>query len=96
MDPRAHLYDGDLHRLRAQRTRSVADRDELARKALASYERCASLDPGIAEVPRQLGLLYYQQGQLERAREAFTRYLALASDAADAARVKEYLAALSR
>ncbi len=95
-DPLAHLYYGDLHRLRAQRTRSVADRDELARKARASYERCASLDPGIVEVPRQLGLLYYQQGQSERAREAFTRYIALAPDAPDAPRVKEYVAALTR
>ena len=69
---------------------------ERARKARASYERCASLDPGIVEVPRQLGLLYYQQGQSDRAREAFTRYIALAPDAPDAPRVKEYVAALTR
>ena len=42
---------------------------------------------------RQLGLLYYQQGQLERAREAFTRYVEENPDAPDALRVSEYLAA---
>jgi regulator of sirC expression with transglutaminase-like and TPR domain len=87
----AYLYLGDLHRLRAQRARSVADRDELGRKALAAYERCAALGPDITEVPRQLGLLYYQLRQLDRAHEAFTRYLTLSPNAPDAARVREYL-----
>lgn len=95
-DAQAHLLYGDLYRLRAQRARGAADRDELARRALAAYERSASLDPALAEVARQLGLLYYQQGQLARAREAFTRYVASRPDAPDAARVKEYLAALGR
>jgi hypothetical protein len=90
-DAMAYLYVGDLHRLRAQRVRSVADRDELGRKALAAYERCAALGPDIAEVPRHLGLLYYQLRQIDRAREAFTRYLTLSPNAPDAARVREYL-----
>lgn len=95
-DAVAHLYSGDLLRLRAQRARSVADRDELARQALTMYERSASLDPGLAEVPRQIGLLYYQQGRYDRAREAFERYVARNPDAPDAARVREYVLALSR
>jgi predicted Zn-dependent protease len=95
-DAQAHLLYGDLYRLRAQRARGAADRDELARRALAAYERSASLDPDLVEVVRQQGLLYYQQGQLVRAREAFTRYVARNPDAPDAARVKEYLAVLSR
>jgi tetratricopeptide (TPR) repeat protein len=90
-DAMAYLYVGDLHRLRAQRVRSVADRDELGRKALAAYERCAALNPDIAEVPRQLGLLYYQLRQIDRAHEAFARYLTLSPNASDAARVREYL-----
>jgi len=36
-DGLAFLYYGDWYRLRAQRARSVADRDEFARKALAAY-----------------------------------------------------------
>ena len=91
-DPLVHLYHGDLHRLRSQRARSVADRDELARAAMASYERCAALDPTGSVVLRQAGLLYYQQRQLLRAREAFTRYVEQSPDAPDAARVREYLA----
>jgi Zn-dependent protease with chaperone function len=94
-DPLAHLYYGELYRLRSQRARSVADRDELVRRALASYERSAALDPNLAEVHRQLGLLYYQQRQPDRAREAFARYIALSPDAPDVARIREYLVALA-
>ncbi|MBM3220927.1 MAG: tetratricopeptide repeat protein [Candidatus Rokubacteria bacterium] len=94
-DARAHLVLGELHRLRAQRARGAADRDDLARRALAAYERAEQLDPTLSEVARQTGLLYYQQGQRARAREAFARYLASQPDAPDAARVREYLAALS-
>jgi predicted Zn-dependent protease len=91
-DALAHLYSGDLYRLRSQRARSVADRDELARAAVTSYERCASLDPSLGVVFRQIGLLYYQQRQVGRAREAFARYVEQDPDAPDAARVREYLA----
>jgi predicted Zn-dependent protease len=91
-DARVHLMAGELYRLRAQRARSVADRDELARQALTSYQRCLELDPDVAEVQRGLGLLYYHFRQPERAREAFARYVALRPDAPDAARVREYLA----
>jgi beta-barrel assembly-enhancing protease len=93
-DALAHLYYGDVHRLRAQRARGAADRDDLARRALAAYERCASLDPEIIDVARQIGLLYYQQGRFEQAREAFTRYVSRSPEAPDAPRVQEYLAAL--
>jgi beta-barrel assembly-enhancing protease len=93
-DALTQLYLGDLYRLRAQRARGAADRDELARRALTSYERCASLDPDIIDVARQIGLLYYQQGRFEQAREAFRRYVSRSPDAPDAPRVQEYLAAL--
>ncbi|HYE92868.1 MAG TPA: tetratricopeptide repeat protein, partial [Terriglobales bacterium] len=94
-DGRAHLYYGDLHRARAQRARSVADRDELARRALAAYERAVALDPSLGEVSRQVGLLYYQQGRVDRAREAFEQYITRNPDAADAARVREYVRVLT-
>jgi predicted Zn-dependent protease len=93
-DALAHLYAGEGYRLRAQRARGAADRDELARRALAAYERCASLDPEIIDVVRQIGLLYYQQGRVEQARDAFTRYVSRSPEAPDAPRVREYLAAL--
>jgi beta-barrel assembly-enhancing protease len=95
-DPVAHLYYGDLHRLHAQRARSVADRNDKAGKALARYERALELDPALAEPHRQLALLYYQQKDVTQARAAFEKYLALRPDASDAARIKGYLLELDR
>jgi predicted Zn-dependent protease len=95
-DPVAHLYYGDLHRLQSQRARDLTQKTRSAELALASYGKAAELDPTLAEPHRQLGFLYYQQRQNERAREAFARYLALKPDAPDARRIKEYLVELDR
>jgi beta-barrel assembly-enhancing protease len=95
-DPVANLYYGDLHRLQAQRARTHAERGEQTRKALARYERAAELDPAYPDPFRQLGLLYYQQKEPQRAKAAFERYLALKPDAPDARRIKEYIIELDR
>jgi tetratricopeptide (TPR) repeat protein len=95
-DPVAHVYHGDLNRLEAQRAGNAAEASELSRKARASYERAATLDPRYADPYRQLGLLYYQEKDNARAREAFRRYLALEPDAADAARIRAYVTELER
>src|ERR687888_1003949 len=95
-DPTLHLYYGDLYRLQSQRARNVADKDDFARKALEHYERAADLDPAFPDPFRQLGFLYYQQKDPERAREAFRKYLALKPDAPDAKRIREYLVELER
>jgi len=95
-DPVAHLYYGDLHRLQSQRAREAAQKSQSAALALASYEKAAELDPALAEPHRQLGFLYYQQKDNDRAREAFEKYLALKPDASDAKRIKDYLVELSR
>jgi predicted Zn-dependent protease len=95
-DPTLHLYYGDLYRLQSQRARNVADKDDFARKALEHYERAADLDPAFPDPFRQLGFLYYQQKDPERAREAFRKYLALKPDAPDAKRIREYLLELER
>jgi predicted Zn-dependent protease len=95
-DPTAYLYYGDLYRLRAQRTRALADKVSLARLALERYQRAAELDPASPDPFRQLGFLYYQQNDTERAKEAFRQYLALRPDAPDAKRIKEYLIELDR
>lgn len=94
-DPVAHLHLGDLWRLQAQRVRPEEASALLAR-ARATYERAAALDPAYADPHRQLGLLHYQARDAARAREAFQRYLALAPDAADARRIREYVAELER
>jgi predicted Zn-dependent protease len=95
-DPVAHLYDGDLQRLEAQRARRLEDRPPLVQRAREAYERAIALDPTFPEPLRQLGYLYYQTRDNARAREAFERYLALKPDAPDARRVKEYLIELER
>ncbi len=95
-DPMAQLYFGDLYRLQSQRARNAADRESFAKRALEHYERSAELDPALPDPFRQLGFLYYQQKDPERAREAFKRYLALKPDAPDGKRIKEYLLELDR
>lgn len=95
-DPIAHLYYGDLYRIQAQRARALGDKDELVSKAIQEYNEAAALDPKYPDPFRQLGFLYYQQNQRDRAREAFQAYLALKPDASDARRIKEYLLELDR
>ena len=93
-DPVAHLHGGDLDRLEAQRRRSAADRQALRGEARTAYERAALLAPEWPEPYQRLGLLHYETGQLAAAREAFSRYLAIAPDGAESRRIREYLAAL--
>jgi predicted Zn-dependent protease len=95
-DPVAHLYYGELHRLQSQRAGDAAQKAQAAGLALAAYEKAAELDPTLPEPHRQLGFLYYQQGQNARAREAFRKYLALKPDAPDAKRIEAYVAELDR
>lgn len=95
-DPIAHLYSGDLYRLQAQRAGSREDRKRLGGLARERYEHAAELDPTFADPFRQLGLLFYQLEELDRAREAFRRYLTINPEAPDTRRIEEYLAALER
>jgi len=89
-DPIAQRQYGDLYRLRSQRA-GGPERTEYVREALARYVRALELDPNYVEPVRQLGLLYYQERDVARARWAFERYLALVPDAPDARRIREYL-----
>src|SRR2546425_7957165 len=52
-DPIAQLYYGDLHRLQAQRARSLADKAAESQKALERYERSAELDSSFPDPHRQ-------------------------------------------
>jgi predicted Zn-dependent protease len=95
-DPIAHVYYGDLHRLKSQRIKSPEGRTAEAHRAQERYQRATELDPTLPDPWRQLGYLYYQQKDRERARAAFAQYLALKADAPDAARIREYLRELER
>jgi predicted Zn-dependent protease len=94
-DAVAQLQYGELGRLRSQRVEDP-QRAECARRAIERYRRAAELDPRYAEPFRQLALVFYQQGDLVRAREAFERYLAMAGDGPEARRIREYLAILGQ
>jgi predicted Zn-dependent protease len=93
-DATAHVYDGDLHRLQAQRAASAEQREAALEAALRAYGRAQALAPERADVYRQLGLLHYQRGDATGARAAFETYLRLAPDADQARRVAEYVKAL--
>jgi predicted Zn-dependent protease len=93
-DPVARLLLGELSRLRSQRVAAGPERVARVRDALAAYRAALELDPGYVEPLRQLGLLYVQEHDTANARAALERYLALAPAAADAGRIREYLALL--
>jgi beta-barrel assembly-enhancing protease len=95
-DPTAYVYYGDLYRLRSQRAKSPEEKKADAGRALERYERATELDATLPDAWRQLGLLYYQQQDKARAKAAFAKYLALAPDATDAKRIKEYQLELDR
>jgi tetratricopeptide (TPR) repeat protein len=95
-DPAIVLLVGELHRLQAQRAATPEERLAQFRQARESYTRALRLDPALAEPHRQLGLLYYQQQDLARARAELQEYLRLAGGAPDAARIGEYVRELAR
>jgi regulator of sirC expression with transglutaminase-like and TPR domain len=95
-DPVAHVYYGDLYRLRAQWAKNTADRAADAQRAQERYERASELDPTYPDPWRQLGYLYFQEKDRERARTAFEKYIDLKPDAPDARRIREYLTELDR
>jgi beta-barrel assembly-enhancing protease len=95
-DPTTHLYYGDLYRLQAQRAKNPYDKPLLVAQALQAYEQAAALDATFPDPFRQMGFLYYQSRQSDKAKEAFRKYLALKPDAPDSRRIKEYLVELER
>src|SRR5262249_58594908 len=76
-DPVAHLYYGDLYRLRSQRAQSAPEAADWARQAIDRYEGAARLDPAFAHPFPQPRLLYSQQHALARARAPVHQSLTL-------------------
>jgi predicted Zn-dependent protease len=95
-DAVALVYYGDLYRLQAQHVTDDRSAPLLLDRAREQYEKAAAIDPAYPVSFRQLGLLYYQSGQPEKASEAFRKYLTLEPDAPDARRIREYVTELDR
>jgi predicted Zn-dependent protease len=95
-DARAHLQYGELHRLQSQWATRPEARDTDLRLARARYMQALTIDPGLAEAHRQLGLLAYQERDLTRARAELETYLRAAPSAPDARRIEEYVRELAR
>jgi beta-barrel assembly-enhancing protease len=78
-----HFFKGEMYRLRNQAG------DEAS--AIEAYERALGRTGAPAETNRALALLFLRRGEQERARAAFERYLAEASEAEDRAMIRAYL-----
>jgi predicted Zn-dependent protease len=93
-DPTTHLYYGDLSvSVQAPKPNHKL---LLVSQSLHAYEQAAALDATFPDPFRQMGFLYYQSRQSDKAKEAFRKYLALKPDAPDSRRIKEYLVELDR
>ena len=85
---RGHVMLGELYR------RSGDDAAHVA-SAVAAYREAVRLDPDMAASRRELGLLYWNQGEPTLARTELQRYLELAPDAVDRPIVEGYLEELA-
>lgn len=82
-DGQAAYFMAEAYRLRA------ADGD--GDRALAAYQKAATLPGAPPEVHRALGVLHRKAGRLPEMREAFGRYLAARPEAGDAEMIRSYL-----
>jgi predicted Zn-dependent protease len=81
-------------RLLAEACRRLGPEPENVARAASALERAAALAPDEAGVQRELGLLYRELADRERASRSLRRYVELAPDAPDRPIVERYLAEL--
>jgi len=90
-DPVAHYLTGQIAEKRMAETKDRAAGDRELDRALQAYDRAVQLDAHYADPYRAIGILRLKNGDKERARTAFERYLELRPDAPDAQQIKDYL-----
>jgi regulator of sirC expression with transglutaminase-like and TPR domain len=86
--------DPDGFRLLAETHRRVGAEPDHVSRAADTLEIAAALAPEDAAIQRELGLLYRELGDRERAQASLVRYLGLAPEAADRAIIERYVAEL--
>jgi beta-barrel assembly-enhancing protease len=82
-DSRAYFLLGEIYRQRQQAGDII--------KALAYYERAATLDPNFAAPQKAIGLIYYKAGRRTLARKFFESCILLEPDSPDKAYIRGYL-----
>jgi predicted Zn-dependent protease len=82
-----HFYQGEIYRL--------AEEEGYSEKAIAVYRKAIGLGDAPPAAHRELGLLYWDNEQLEEARQALEAYLAADPQAADRLMIESYILQLS-
>ncbi|MBI4517341.1 MAG: tetratricopeptide repeat protein [Deltaproteobacteria bacterium] len=77
--------------LKAEHARLTAPEGRRSSTARQAYERAVELAPDDPDAVRELGLLYYGDGEVARATVLLQKYLSLVPDAADRNLIQRYL-----
>ena len=95
-DPVAHLILGRLRLAQAdnEKDRNLVEQHRL--EAAGAFREVIRLDPGRPAPHRELGLLAYRSEDFFTACVEFRRYVELESQAADVARIRDYVLELER
>ena len=79
----AHFLRGELQRRRTS--------GQSPAQAIEAYQRAIDLDRGFSPAYRELGVLHFKMGRMQRARNYFETYLALAPHAEGSEFIRGYL-----
>ena len=82
-----HFFQGELH--------CLAEEEGHDEKAIASYLKAIELGGAPPAVHRELGLIYWDKGQIEDAREALEAYLTADPQATDRLMIESYILQLN-
>jgi predicted Zn-dependent protease len=89
-----YLAEAYLHQSEQPPNKRLKDKEtkeEKRQKAIEYYQKAIETDPGFPLPYKAVGILYFKEGEKDKARERLTKYLELSADGQDAAYVKGYL-----
>ncbi|HKB07212.1 MAG TPA: M48 family metalloprotease, partial [Candidatus Polarisedimenticolia bacterium] len=90
-DPVAYYLSGQIAEKRTAETKDRTEADRQRDTALEAYDKAIKLDSRYADPYRAIGILRLKNGDKEKARTAFERYLELRPEAPDSQQIKDYL-----